>query len=194
MPYSRLTMAQIIETFGVDRKTNPNLFKEIKPRKISKKLSQSLIEQHPLAVNIGSEKACSELLIMPVFFELYQQAEERIRLFSGVELNVDKSKGLNGVVDFLVSFGGSYSVITAPIVAVAEAKQDKFDKGAAQCIAEMIAAKIFNQCHGREMEVFGVITNGTIWQFARFANEKIVEISGDYSISDPEESWGFSGL
>ena len=143
-----------------------------------------------MALNIGTEKARSELLIMPVLAEFYRQAQQYISLFSGHELNIDRANGLAGEIDFLISRSLSRSIITAPVVAVAEAKRDDFTKGSAQCIGQMIGARLFNQRHNQEMEVFGVITNGTIWEFARFAREDLVEVSGDFTIQDPEKIMG----
>jgi hypothetical protein len=190
MPYSRLKLVDVKEKYGVDRLLNFNLFKDITERKVSDHLNQTILENRDLAGTIGTEKARSELLIAPVFVELYNQANNQISFFSGVELNVDKERELNGEVDFLFSKHFQTSVVTAPIVMVAEAKRDDFDKGAAQCMAEMIAAKIFNERKGKVEEVYGVITNGTIWQFAQFKNEEIIEVSGDYLLENIEKIIG----
>jgi hypothetical protein len=190
MTYSRLKLEDILERFGVQRNNNSSLFLDAPPRTVSEHLKNTLRLNLELALNIGTEKARSELLIMPVFAELYQQASDHISLFSGVALNVDKERGLAGEVDFLLSRSSVRSIVTAPIVAVAEAKRDDFTKGAAQCIGEMIASRIFNQRHNHEMPVFGVITNGTVWQFARFAREDLVEVSGDFTIQDPAKIMG----
>ncbi len=198
MSYSRLKLADVKEKYGVDRQLNVGLFKDIEERQVSDLLKQTIVANRELAGNIGTEKARSELLIMPVFVELYRQAENRISLFSGVELNVDKERDLNGEVDFLFSRHFQTSIVSAPIVMVAEAKRDDFDKGAAQCMAEMIAAKIFNERKGKPEEVFGVITNGTIWQFAKFRNEEIIEVSGDFLLENIEKIigilWFMTGL
>ena len=103
MTYSRLKLEDILERFGVQMSYNSNLFLETKPRPVSALLQNTLNFNLDLAVNIGTEKARSELLIMPVFAELYQQASDHISLFSGVALNVDKERGLAGEVDFLLS-------------------------------------------------------------------------------------------
>jgi hypothetical protein len=38
--------------------------------------------------------------------------------------------------------------LEAPVVVVVKAKQDDFRKGAPQCVAAMIAARIFNEWQG----------------------------------------------
>ncbi len=190
MSYSRLKLAEIKARLGVDRTANHKLFNDVPSRQVSAHLHQTLADNLDLAQNIATEKARSELLIMPVFVELYKQTQGRISLFSGVEFNIDKAQDLVGVVDFLLARSTSRSVVEAPVVAVTEAKRDDFDKGATQCLGEMVAARIFNQRHNYEMEVFGVITNGTVWQFARFVREDLVEVSGDFTIQDVAKIMG----
>ncbi len=45
-----------------------------------------------------------------------------------------------------------------------EAKKDNFNEGWAPALSEMIAAQYFNQDESKE--VFGIVTTGSIWQFA----------------------------
>ena len=48
-------------------------------------------------------------------------------------------------VIFLISLSRQQSFIKSPVVAIVEAKNDNIKSGYAQCMAEMIAAKIFNE-------------------------------------------------
>ena len=55
-------------------------------------------------------------------------------------------------------------------------KNDNIKNGLGQCIAEMLAAQLFNQQEQNEIQiVYGVVTTGTIWQFLKL-KDKTVEI------------------
>jgi hypothetical protein len=66
-------------------------------------LESFLMDSLPVAIATGSEKARSELIISPVLMEVRKILQQRISFFSGEELNVDESVGLNGTCDFLLS-------------------------------------------------------------------------------------------
>ena len=74
------------------------------------------------------------------------------------------------------------------MVTLVEAKRDDFEKGLAQCLAEMVAAQIFNEKNQTAIEtIYGVITNGTTWRFLQL-KEKNVEVNvEDYSIQNVEK-------
>ncbi len=55
----------------------------------------------------------------------------------------------------------------------------------AQCIAEMVAAKIFNQRQGNEIsKIYGAITTGTIWQFLELEGEDVELDLQEYSVEN----------
>ncbi len=65
----------------------------------------------------------------------------------------------------------------APVVALVEAKKDNIQSGLGQCIAQMIAAQLFNQEKGN-------VTTGTNWKFLRLTGQ-IIEIDlNEYFLSD----------
>lgn len=167
MAYSSITLEEIQTYFGVKQTLEQNLFKSIAPRPVSELLSATLAANVELALSIRTEKARSEFIIAPVLSELRKQAEQQISIFSGTEFNVDEAHGLNGRCDFLVSRSPYQLLIESPIVIAVEAKQDDFDGGTVQCIAEMIAARIFNEQKGNlQNHIYGIITNGQLWKFA----------------------------
>ena len=133
---------------------------------VSDFLTQTLTENIPLAVAISTEKARSELIIAAVLLEARRQVQRRVSLFSGVEFTVDPSQGLNGVYDFLFSLSQEQLTIEAPVVSVVEAKNDSLKSGLGQCMAEMVAASLFNKQKRRELpRVYGVVTTGSLWKF-----------------------------
>jgi hypothetical protein len=56
-------------------------------------------------------------------------------------------------------------VLDQPYFLLVEAKQDDFEAAWAQCLAEMIAAQRLNS--DPTMTVFGVTSNGSVWQFGQ---------------------------
>jgi hypothetical protein len=54
---------------------------------------------------------------------------------------------------------------------VVVAKNDNIKSGISQCLAEMVAAQIFNKTHGNVIQsVYGAVTTGTNWRFMRLAD------------------------
>ena len=61
----------------------------------------------------------------------------------------------------------------------------------AQCIAEMVAAQIFNAQQGNSIKViYGAITIGTIWQFLKLENQVISIDLSEYYIKDVKKILG----
>ncbi|MEB3338742.1 MAG: hypothetical protein VKJ46_14830 [Leptolyngbyaceae bacterium] len=57
-----------------------------------------------------------------------------------------------------------------------DAKKENLNAGLGQCIAEMFAAKLFNDKEDNEIPViYGAVTTGNIWKFLRLKNT-LVEI------------------
>ncbi len=58
----------------------------------------------------------------------------------------------------------------APIATIAEAKKNDVEAGLGQCIAQMVAARRFNEAAGHPTApVYGCVTTGETWQFLRLA-------------------------
>lgn len=166
MSYSAITNLELKENFGIDWHYRYGVFKHIISRPASEWLSMTLAQTVSFALTFGSEKARSEYIIAPIFFELRQQAEARISVFSGVEFNVDRKRKLAGFCDFLVSRTPSQNILQAPVVVAVAAKRQDFDKGIIQCLAEMVAAHIFNERRGNPIaETYGCVTTGDVWRF-----------------------------
>jgi hypothetical protein len=123
--------------------------------------------------------------------EVRRQLEGRISLFSGVEFNVDQEQGLRGVCDFLISLSPEQLAIEAPVVTVVEAKNENVKQGVIQCIAELIAAQRFNRERGNAIAtVFGAVTTGSIWKFARLQESVASVDRTEYHISQVERIVG----
>ena len=172
MAYSDFTLERVENELGMTVTTVANLFGTIAPVAPSDWLVQTLERLMPLALRVNSEKARSEFIIAPVLGEVQYQVQAEISLFSGKEFNVDASKGLTGRCDFLMSRKPNSYTITAPVVAIVEAKNEDMVSGLGQCIAEMVASQLFNQKAGKVIPVvYGVVTTGASWQFLKLEGE-----------------------
>jgi hypothetical protein len=66
-----------------------------------------------------------------------------------------------------------------------EAKNDNIQLSLGQCIAEMIAAKLFNQRKENKIEIiYGVVTTGSVWKFMRLIEQRIEVDLDEYFIQD----------
>lgn len=177
MSYSTFTNRGLNEKFGIVIDFRDDLFARVPPRPASDWLYEALRRNTVLAVSQSFEKPRSEFLVAPVLTELYTQAERRISLFSGWEFNVDPKRGLFGRADFLICRSPIQTFLTAPVVVAVEAKKDDFDQGATQCIAEMVAARIFNERENTVAEtIYGCITTGNAWRFLRLReNQALID-------------------
>lgn len=67
-------------------------------------------------------------------------------------------------------------LLTAPIVAFAEAKDENIDYGIAQCTAQMIGAQLFNQLSEKTTPtIWGCSTTGGEWRFLKLT-DKILDV------------------
>jgi hypothetical protein len=166
MAYSNFTLAKVKSDFGLTVDETQNLFNKIPAVEPSEILTVILQDYIPLATAIGTEKARSEFLIAPILSEVRRQLNYQISLFSGTDFNVDIEKGLLGYCDFLISASSEQFFISAPVIAIVEAKNENIISGLGQCIAEMLASQIFNQRQNLDIPViYGVVTSGTNWRF-----------------------------
>ena len=73
-------------------------------------------------------------------------------------------------------------VFDKPYLLLVEAKQDKFEEGWGQCLAEMIAAQRLNE--DPQMTVFGIVSNGDRWQFGKLEADTFTRNITLYSIQE----------
>ncbi len=176
MSYSQFTLETVEQVFGLSIIEKLDIFATVSEVSISNFLTQCLQYNTPLALEIATEKARSEMIITPILIELKQQFESKISLFSGREFNVDSQQRLIGYCDFLISKSPSQLLIKSPIAVIVKAKNDNIQSGLGQCIAEMVAAQIFNQRQNNSHPtIYGSVTTGTNWKFMRLL-DTIVEI------------------
>jgi hypothetical protein len=173
MSYSDFTIDILKEEFGLEIIEDQNIFPNPPTMQIPQLLTEILQRYVPLAITISTEKARSELIIAPILAEFKLQFKDQISLFSGIELNVDPKRGLNGRCDYILSKSKEQLILSAPIVILVEAKNENITGGIPQCIAEMIAAKLFNEDkHQTISTIYGVVTTGSLWRFLKLDRVK----------------------
>ena len=192
MAYSEFNLQTVVDRFGLSMEQDTGHFATVPPLSpLSAILKTLLAEQVPLAVAINTEKARSEMIVVNVLAELRRQFPERLSLFSGVELDVEKSESLNGYCDFLISLSPQQLLVSAPIVTLVEAKNADLPAAWGQCAAEMLAAQRFNQQRSNEIpRVYGVVTSGTGWMFGFLEQKRVVIDLQEYGIDEPERILG----
>ena len=191
MAYNDFTLDVLKQQFDLRTDEQGDYFAQVMPATISEGLRDHLQQYVPLALAIGTEKARSELLIMPVLIETHRQLHYGFSLFSGIEFNVDSERGLRGTCDYLLSLSPEQLTIEAPVVVVVEAKNENMKQGINQCIAEMVAAQLFNQERHNTIEtVYGVVTTGSAWKFLRLVETVVYIDRAEYYIKEVERIVG----
>jgi len=192
MPYSDFKLRQVQKQFQLKITEKLGTFSGIAEKPISDYFATTLEENIPLAVSINTEKARSELLVANVLVEVRKLFDRKISFFSGVEFNVDKEQALSGFCDFIVSLSPEQLFVEAPVIAVVEAKNENIMSGLGQCVAEMIAAQLFNQKEGNEVaNIYGTVTSGMGWKFLKLSGQDVSIDLKDYSLeSEPHKIIG----
>lgn len=193
MAYSSFTLSKVKASFGIQTNETSDLFVDVEPVPPSNLLSLLLKDQLPVAGAINTEKARSELIIMPVLMEVRRILSNQVAIFSGSSFEVEPAQGLEGRCDFLLSRSAEQYYIASPVFAIVEAKNESIPSGLGQCAATMIAARMFNQRsleiiepankpeQTAEQTIYGAVTTGTDWKFLKLVNQTIfIDVSNYY--------------
>jgi len=113
----------------------------------------------------NSDASRCENIIYPILREVCKKFVENYSLWSHQSISADSP--LSGVPDYMVAKRSELGVniVGAPLVLIAEAKQNNFAKGWGQCLAELVASQIIND--DTERPVYGVVTDGEMWHFGK---------------------------
>ncbi len=192
MAYSDFTtLAKVRESFNLTVEEPLNLFADIPEVLPSSYLQTTLNENVSLATAINTEKARAELIIAPILLEVRRKFNFQVGFFSGSEFNVDVAVGLNGYCDYILTASKDSYEIRAPVITLTEAKNESIKSGLGQCIAEMVAAQLFNQRNGEQIEsIYGAVTTGTDWKFLQLIDSTISIDKRDYFINEVSQILG----
>lgn len=176
------TLRQALERLDIEE-FNKNLFPEVFAVEASSWLKESL--QLAKMMPLTNEKSKSEKIISPILMEVSYFFRENITLYSGEDLYIDEKRDLSGACDFFLSKHPLKSVMQAPIITLAEAKDEDMDYGKGQCLAQMYAAQIFNEQKGKPQPyLYGCAVTGDDWKFMRLEGNKVYIDTKTYYLSD----------
>lgn len=132
----------------------------------------------------NSEFAICENLIYPVLKEVWKQYRQHFILWSHQALTFDNK--LSGFPEYILARRSPLGkvVFDQPYLLLVEAKQDNFEAGWAQCLAEMIAAQKLNQT---PITIFGIASNGDRWQFGKLEANVFTRNITFYSIQNLDD-------
>ncbi|MDH6062002.1 hypothetical protein NWP17_16435 [Chrysosporum bergii ANA360D] len=185
MSYSDFTLDKVRKNFNLTISDTVDIFASIPELECPHILAEILQENIPLALASNSEKSRSEMIIAPIIIALRKYLNHKISLFSGIDFTIDTAQGLNGNCDFIISRSPELLIVNAPVVVIVEAKKENINAGLGECVAEMVAAKLFNEREGNDITtIYGTVTTGTNWKFLKLINQ-VVEIDlSEYYINN----------
>jgi len=163
-------IAQVQEAYQIRHERKENL---IDPRQF--KPSDNFVQTFEFlsrTIDIYSTEEMRKMaVIFPMITDVYQHHDADLVLWSEEYITVSDDNKLQGHPDFLISLRSELglSVFSKPLLIVIEAKEDNFTRGWGQCLAAMVASQKLNQ--NPELMVFGVVTNGQMWQFGQLKQD-----------------------
>ncbi|MEH2175914.1 hypothetical protein [Nostoc sp.] len=185
MSYSDFTLYRVRKTFGLTIYDKVDIFASVHEVECPALLVEILQENVPLALASNTEKSRSEMIIAPILIAVRKYLNNQISLFSGIDFTVDSAQGLNGNCDFIISRSSELLILNAPVVTIVEAKKENINAGLGQCVAEMLAAKLFNEREGNNIQaIYGTVTTGTNWKFLKLIGQVIEIDLSEYYIND----------
>jgi hypothetical protein len=191
MAYSDFTLARVKEELGLTILEGKSLFDAVAPIAPSAFLQEGLKRSRRFVTLVNTEKMRSEFLIAPILGEVLEAVQPEGSLFSGTDFNVDQALGLQGFCDFILSQSSEQIDVEAPVLTVVEAKNESIKGGLGQCLAEMVAAQMFNERKGRKrLKIYGAVTTGDLWRFLVLEG-KVAQVDRvDYFIGEVGKIFG----
>jgi len=135
-----------------------------------------------------SDIAKRELMTLPILKELYQNCDG----MNGspnfwIQPKLEFTEKLSGTVDYMLT--AQPEIVTdnlnLPIlVLVTQVKNNNFEQTWAYCLAALVAADRLNQ-HIRP--VYGIVTDGKIWELGNLYNQIFTKNLTTYSIENEEK-------
>lgn len=182
MAYTEFSLESAETELGITARVG-NLFSELQPIAVPGWLQDQL--QRGMQLALLSEKARSEFIVAPILLAVRELNDERITILSGQRLDVDPARRLVGDCDFLLALSEPVPRLRAPVLAVVEAKKNDIEGGLGQCVAQMVAVRLFNERAGQPLAaVHGCVTTGENWQFLRLTDTIVTIDRGRFYIDN----------
>ena len=136
----------------------------------------------------SSEASRSEIIISPLLRDLYKKHYQGYSFWIQKSMSYDDI--LSGTPDYMLSRRSELgkTVLDTPIVIIAEAKNNDFEQGWGQCLAELLASQKLNANPKRP--VYGIVTDGNLWQFGRLVDDRFVKDTGNFTIDNLPHVYG----
>jgi hypothetical protein len=133
----------------------------------------------------ASEATIREVIIFPILKEAWKPFSPYLTLWGHKPINADDE--LAGIPDYIIAKRSERGTIVfeSPYVPVVEAKMDDFTGGWAQCALEMLAIQKLN--NDTKFPVFGIVTNGETWEFAKLEEGLFTEFSETFILRNINE-------
>ena len=130
----------------------------------------------------NSEFAICENLIYPILKEVWKAYSSKFTLWSHQLLTCDDN--LSGYPEYILAKRSPLGkvVFDKPYLLIVEAKQDNFDWGWGQCLAEMVAAQRLNE--ESAITIFGIVSNGINWEFGKLEGNGFTHHPAPHNIFD----------
>lgn len=191
MAYSDFSLEGAVKTFELKYSEVADLFGKEPNLECSQLLAETLKRSVPLGLASNTQKSRAEMITAPILIELREQLQNRISLFCGIDFNVDSERGLDGSCDFLIGNSSGLLLVVSPVIIIVEAKPENLNSELGQCVAEMLAARIFNERQGNEIPaIYGAVTSGTNWRFLKL-KDQVIEIDlTEYYLRDVNKILG----
>jgi hypothetical protein len=183
--YADFDLKTALRTFELVNERDTDLFAAVEPIELNPHLVEWLDEFASVALGINTDKARSTYIITPILAEAKRRAGTPVNVLPGVAFDVDRARGLSGFCDYLITRSSKIFYIQAPIVAVVEAKKEDLIAGLGQCVAEMVAIRLFNE---REQSptpiVHGCVTSGNLWRFLKLEGSTLTIDRPEYCLPE----------
>jgi hypothetical protein len=191
MAFSDFDLKTAVQRFELREDRDTDLFAGVQPLEPSDFLRVWLERLAPVALGVNSEKARSEFIIAPMLADVTLRAGGSVNVLPGVTFDVDKAQGLAGFCDFLIARSPEIYYVQAPVVAVVEAKKEDLVAGLGQCVAAMLAIRLFNEREGTPLPVvFGCVTSGSNWRFLKLEGSRLSIDRVEYYLRDAAKILG----
>ncbi len=124
----------------------------------------------------------------PLLREMYKKHFENYSFW--IQKGISFDEVLTGTPDYMFSRKSSLgkTVLETPLVLIVEAKKNDFEQGWGQCLAELVAAQKINE--DTERPVYGVVTDGNLWQFGRLRADVFTRNTENFTIDHLARLYG----
>ncbi len=136
-----------------------------------------------------SEYIVCETLIYPILREVSKSYKDKFTLWSHKSIEYDAK--LCGTPDYILAKRSPLGVeiFEEPLFVTVEAKKDDFIAGWGEGLAEMVAVQKINGFSDSQT-IFGIVSNGQLWQFGKLKGNLFTKNMKAYSISEIEQLFG----